>query len=59
MPLRKGTGSVKYNVKELTKGKVGTSRSKAIKTLAKKHGISMKSARLKQALAIAYSQAKK
>ncbi len=58
-PLLKGTGTVKKNVEELVKGKVGKSRRKAIKTLAKKHGISEKEVRLKQALAISYAQAKK
>lgn len=59
MPLKKGTGSVKYNVKELVTTKPSKSRSKGIRTLAKKRGISLKEAKMKQALAIAYSQAKK
>ena len=52
MPLKKGKGSVSSNVKELTKGKVGKSRAKAIKTLAKKWGVSVKEARFRQALLI-------
>lgn len=60
MPLKKGTGSVAYNVKELTEQPIeSASRRKAIKTIAKKHGISENAARFKQALAISYSQAKK
>lgn len=60
MPLKSGTGSVRYNVKELTEQPIeSASRKKAIKTLAKKHGISEKEARMKQALAIAFTQAKK
>ena len=56
MPLKTGPGSVRYNVSELTTGKIGTSRKKAIKTLAKKRGISQKKARFIQALAIARKQ---
>ena len=59
MPLKTGKGSVAYNVKELTTGKVGPARKKAIATYAKKHGISNKEARFKLAVAISYSQAKK
>lgn len=59
MPLIKGPGSVSTNVKELTTGKVGKSRRKAIATYARKHGISKKEARFKLALAISYAQAKK
>lgn len=60
MPLKKGKSkkTFEYNVKELVKGKVGSKRKKAIKTLAKKRGISEKQARIKQALAIAYSQSR-
>ena len=57
MPLKSGSGSVKYNVKELTTGKVGSSRAKAIKTLAKKWNVSPKEARFRQALVIAKKKA--
>lgn len=56
MPLQAGPGSVKSNVKELTTGKVGSARAKAIRTLAKKWGVSIKEARFKQALIIAKSK---
>ncbi len=57
MPLIKGPGSVKKNVKELTTGKVGSARSKAIRTLAKKWKVSVKEAKFRQALIIAKSKA--
>jgi len=57
MPLKTGPGSVKSNVKELTTGKVGSSRKKAIATYAKKKGISKKEAKFRQALIIAKSKA--
>jgi hypothetical protein len=59
MPLLTGSKNIRANIKELTTGKVGSARTKAIHTIAKKHGISTKAAKFKQALAIAYSQAKK
>ncbi len=60
MPLKKGTGSVAYNVKELTEQPIeSAARKKAIRTLMKKHGISEKEARIRQALAISYEQARK
>lgn len=52
MPLTSGIGSVKSNMEELTTGKVGSSRRRAIKTLAKKWGISEEEARIKQAFII-------
>lgn len=57
MALKSGTGSVKYNVKELTKGKVGKSRKKAISTLSKKWKVSKEEARFRQALIIAKAKA--
>ena len=45
-------------MKELLKGKIGKSRSKAIATIAKKRGISKADARLIQAKAIAMSAAR-
>lgn len=59
MPIKHGPGSIKSNMKELTTGKVGSSRKKAIKTLAKKWGISEKAARYKQAFIIAKNAARK
>lgn len=55
--LKSGPGSVKSNVKELTTGKVGKPRSKAINTLAKKWGVSKEEARFRQALIISKSKA--
>lgn len=57
MPLKSGPGSVKANVKELTTGKVGKSRKKAINTLAKKWKVSKKEAKFRQALIIAKAKA--
>jgi len=57
MPLHPGHKFFHQNIKELTQGEVGTARQKAIKTLAKKHSISEKEARFKQALVIAYKKA--
>lgn len=57
MPLLKGTHNIRKNVKELTSGKVGKPRSKAINTLAKKWGVSKKEAKFRQALIIAKSKA--
>ncbi len=57
MPLKKGKGSFKFNMDELTKGKVQSSaRKKAINTIAKKYGITKTQARAKQAVAIAKSK---
>jgi len=58
-PLYKGPNSVRKNMAELTQGKVGATRQKAIATIAKKNNISREEARFKQALAIAKSQARK
>lgn len=58
MPLKKGksTKTISSNIVELM-GKPGAARRKAIKTLAKKQGISPKAAKQKQAIAIALSAA--
>ena len=58
MPILKGKNTVRANMKELLKGKIGKSRSKAIATIAKKRGISKADARLIQAKAIAMSAAR-
>ena len=58
-PLQSGTGSIRPNMKELTSGKVGSARKKAIRTLSKKWGVSEKEARFRQALIIAKSKAQK
>ena len=44
---------MKRNLRELTTGKVGSARAKAIKTLASKWGVSPKEAKVKQAWIIA------
>jgi hypothetical protein len=54
--LKKGPGSMKPNIEELTTGKVGGSRRKAISTYAKKHKISTGKAKHKLAFIIAKSQ---
>jgi hypothetical protein len=61
MPLKIGSSKKTFasNMSELMKGKVGSARKKAIKTLAKKKGISPKKARQKQAIAIAFAQKRK
>ena len=59
MPLTSGPGSMKPNLHELTHGKVGSARRKAIKTLSKKWGVSEKEARAKQAWIIAKNKLKK
>ena len=60
MPLKSGKSkkTISANIKELMKD-AGKSRKKAIKTLAKKQGISQKEAKRKQAVAIALSKARK
>ena len=49
---------MKSNIHELTTGKVGSARKKAIKTLASRWGVSEKEARAKQAWIIARKQLK-
>jgi hypothetical protein len=58
MPLKPGYKNMRSNIEELNSGYVGPARKKAIKTIAKKNGISSKEARFKQSLAIAYSKSK-
>jgi hypothetical protein len=61
MPLKKGKSKkvLKANIKELISTTPSKSRAKGIKTLAKRRGISEKKAKIKQAVAIAYSKARK
>lgn len=60
MPLHSGPGSVKFNMNELVNKPIrSASRRKAIRTLARKEGISSKEARFRQALAISKSKASK
>jgi hypothetical protein len=61
MPLKKGSSPkiISANVRELSTSKPGAARAKAIKTIAKKEGITPKQAKVKQAVAISYSQSKK
>lgn len=59
MPLAKGAGSIRKNVKELMSGVESPARHKAILTIAKKNNISYEDAQYKQAIRIAQSQARK
>jgi hypothetical protein len=61
MPLKKGKSAkiIKANIKELVISKPGASRKKGIATLAKKTGMTPKQAKVKMAVAIAYSKAGK
>ena len=61
MPLKKGSSkaTIAKNIKELTSSKPGKTRAKAIVTLAKKTGMTPKQAKVKMAVAIAYSKAGK
>ena len=58
MPLKKGSSkkTVSSNISELMHGKPGAARSKAIKTIAKKKGVSEAKAKQQQAVAISLSQ---
>jgi len=60
MPLKKGKSKnvQQANIKELIKTKPSKARAKAIKTIAKKRGISPKKAKIKHAVAIAISKSK-
>jgi len=61
MPLKKGSSAkiIKANISELVMSKPGSARKKGIATLAKKTGLSPKKAKVKMAIAIAYSKANK
>lgn len=59
MPLLKGQANIGKNMQELMKPAQSPARRKAIATLAKKHGISRSEAQHRQAVAIAYAQARK
>lgn len=61
MPLQKGKSmrTFKENMMELLHGGMSAARTKAVHTIAQKSGISMKKARQKQAIAIAYAQKRK
>ena len=58
MPLLPGTKNIRNNVKELNEGKIGPARMKAIKTYAKRKGITFKEARFKLSLVIAKSKSR-
>ena len=61
MPLLKGKSKsvISKNIKELATSKPGAARKKGIATLAKKTGMTPKKAKMKMAVAIAYSKAGK
>lgn len=61
MPLKKGGSDkvVSENIRELLTKKPSKTRSKAIRTIAKKSDISYKKARQKQAIAIALQSREK
>jgi len=61
MPLLKGASKkiISKNISELTSGPVGATRQKAIRTMMKKRGISYETAKNRQAIAIAFSHARK
>lgn len=61
MPLKKGSSieTFKKNMTELMKGDMSTGRAKAVQTIAKNRGVSVKKARQLQAIAISYSQKRK
>lgn len=61
MPIKKGKSkkTISKNIAELVKTKPSKTRAKAINTLAKKKGIKPKKAKMKQAVAIALSEARK
>ena len=61
MPILEGMSKkiVSKNISELVKTKPGKVRAKAIATIAKKTGVSKKTAQRKQAIAIALSNKKK
>jgi hypothetical protein len=59
MPLKKGQGTIRYNVQELMSKVQSPSRKKAIATIAKKHNISKEDAQWRQAIRISQSQARK
>jgi len=61
MPLYKGVSKkiISKNISELTTSKPGAAREKAIHTMMKKRGISYETAKNRQAIAIAFSHARK
>jgi len=61
MPLLKSKtkSAISKNISELVMSKPGSARKKGIATLAKKTGLSPKKAKVKMAIAIAYSKAGK
>ena len=59
MPLKKGQGTIRQNVKELMKPVRSPARKKAILTIAKRRNISRADSQWVQAISIAKSQARK
>jgi len=58
MPLQTGPNSIRSNVTELMKPARSTARRRAILTIAKKNGISIRDAQFKQAKRIAETKAR-
>lgn len=61
MPLEKGKSkkTIGRNIRELVSSEPGEAREKGIETIAKKRGIPFEEAKQIQAVAIAFSHAKK
>lgn len=61
MPIKKGKSKkvISQNIDELMIGQMGSARSKAVRTMMKKYGMTAVEARKKMAIAIAYSKAGK
>lgn len=58
MPLLKGPGTIRQNVKELMNVPQSAARKKAILTIARKHNIPYAEAQYRQAVQIAKKQAR-
>lgn len=57
MPLLPGHQNIRANIQELQTGEMSASRRKAIRTYARKHGLSFKEAKFRMSTIIAASKA--